>query len=104
MKDISLLPISRTLFGARRLTPVRGRGNNLFPRIGFAVIALLCAVGLIAGGCHPLRHEWKDPEGRPAIEKSHDHGKSGELPSGDRLEEKKTGTVFMVPNEEPGRE
>lgn len=101
MKDISFLPMARFLFGARRLVSVRGGGNNLFPRIGFAVIALLCAVGLIAGGCLPLRHEWKDPKGRPAIERSHDHGKSGEFPSGGLLEEKKTGTIFMVPKEEP---
>lgn len=104
MKDILFLPISRPLFGDRRLTPVRGGRNNLFPRIGFAVIALLCAVGLAAGGCLPLHHEWKDPEGRPAIEKSHDHGKPGELPSGGLLEEKKTGTIIMVPKEEPIRE
>ena len=72
--------------------------------VSAAVAAILCAVVLVAGGCLPLHHEWQDPEGRPAIERSHDHGKPGELPSGALLEEKKTGTILMVPKEEPSRE
>ena len=68
--------------------------------IGLGVMALLCAVGLIAGGGLFIHHEGKGSKDQPAIERSHNHGKTMGPPSGSLLEEKKCGTILWVPKEE----
>jgi len=68
--------------------------------IGLGVMAILCAVGLIAGGGILMHHEGKESKDQPGIEMSHDPGKSMEPPSGSPGEKKKCGTIFLVPKEE----
>jgi hypothetical protein len=68
--------------------------------IGLGVMAILCAAGLIAGGGLFMHHEGKDSKDKPAIERSHDHGKTAEPPSGSLREEKKCGTILWVPKDE----
>ncbi len=68
--------------------------------IGSGGMGLLFAAGLIAVGCLSLHPESKDAKGRPATERSHEHGKPRELSSGGLLEEKKGGTILMIPKEE----
>ena len=68
--------------------------------IGLGVMALLCAVGLIAGGGLLMHHEGKDSKDQPAIERSHDPGKIMEPPSESLPEDKKSGKILLVPKEE----
>lgn len=68
--------------------------------IGLGVMALLCAVGLIAGGGILMHHEGKDSKDQPAIERNYDPSKTMEPPLGSLGEEKKCGTILLVPKEE----
>ena len=68
--------------------------------IGLGVMALLCAVGLIAGGGLLMHHEAKDSKDQPAIERGQDNGKAAESLQGNLIEEKKCGKIFLVPKEE----
>ena len=68
--------------------------------IGLGVMALLCAVGLIAGGGLLMHHEAKDSKDQPAIERGQDNGKAAESLQGNLIDDKKCGKILWVPKEE----
>ena len=71
----------------------------MMARVDSGIVAILYVVVLVAGGCLSTQQELRDTKGGPAVEKGHDHGKPGEV-----LDEKKSGTILMVPKEERQRE
>jgi hypothetical protein len=68
--------------------------------IGLGVMALLCAVGLIAGGGLLMHYEGSDSQDQPATEWSHDNGKAPDSSQGSLNEEKKCGKILLVSKEE----
>jgi hypothetical protein len=68
--------------------------------IGLGIMAVLCAVGLIAGGGLLMHHEGKGSKDQPAIERGQDNGKAAESSQGNLIEDKKCGTILLVPKGE----
>jgi hypothetical protein len=63
-------------------------------------MAILCAVGLIAGGGLFMHHEWKDKKDQPVIQRNHDHGKAAGPSQGSLQEELRNSPAFTIPIEE----